>query len=251
MTEDTKALEPVPANKVTTYKEQVDFAQLMAKAHVLPQHLHGNPGNCLAVITLSQSWGMNPIAVGLCTSVIPKRGGGETLMFEGKLVQAAINNSGLLSERLRFNLSGAGPNTSCEIIGKLKGETEARSLTIGMPSTQNSPLWKGSQSDKEQQLTYLAARTWARRYVPEVMLGVYSPGDDIDHAAPSLSKASRTAVLDHIEVLPIPDLESAPEAIPVAKEGIDQFGIAVCGTCGGRGVVDTEDGKAPCQECSQ
>jgi len=37
---------------------------------------------------------------------------------------------------------------------------------------QNSPLWK---NDPDQQLSYAAARSLARRHFPDVLLGVYTP----------------------------------------------------------------------------
>lgn len=198
-----QALTPVAVTQenFTGYRDQIDMAQLMAKAQVLPKHLHGNPGNCLAVITISHSWNLNPILVGLKTSVIPRSGGGETLMFEGQLVNAAINKSGLLAERLKFDLSGMGDKTTCTIRGRLKGEQEERTVTIGMPKTQNSPLWKGNQGNIEQQMTYLGARTWCRRHLPEVLLGVYTPEDDWTEREPDAVSERREAVAGRVAAL--------------------------------------------------
>ncbi len=216
------SLEMIPGKRENfpSYEGEIQFAQLMAKAKILPAHLHGNPGNCLAVITMAQSWKMNPIMVGLKTSVIPKKGGGETLMFEGQLVNAAINNSGALQGRLRFNMSGQGQATECRVIGRIKGEDEDRDVLVGMPKTQNSPLWTGNQGDKEQQLSYLAARVWCRRHLPEILLGVYTPEDDWTEREPDGVTERRAAVqssVAHLDAAPLSLFRGQPPSRRAAK----------------------------------
>lgn len=234
-----QALTPIPASQIRSYQGEIEFAQLMAKAKILPSHLHGNPGNCLAVITMAQSWNMNPIMVGLKTSVIPKKGGGETLMFEGQLVNAAITNSGKLQGRLRFNMSGNDKDTICEVVGLLKGETEARTVTVGMPRTQNSPLWTGNQGDKEQQLSYLAARMWCRRHAPEILLGVYTPEDPWEEREPDAVTERRAAVQSRVAAL-----ENNPS--PVMPAGRDDFIDVVTGPANvPGGVMSLKPGTVP------
>lgn len=153
----------------------VQTAHLMSKASVsLPKHLHNNPAECMAILMQSRDWRMNPYAVGQKTSIINNK-----LMYEGQLVNAVINNSGALQKRLDFKHSGTGQNMQVEVTGTLRGEIEPRSITVKMPASdkQNSPQWK---TDPEQQICYLAARKWVRRFVPEVLLGVYTPEDPTD-----------------------------------------------------------------------
>lgn len=246
------ALETLPGKRENfpTYEGEIQFAQLMAKAGILPKHLHGNPGNCLAVVTMAQSWNMNPIMVGLKTSVIPKKGGGETLMFEGQLVNAAINNSKHMAGRLRFNLSGEGQETVCEVVGKLKGEADERTVRVGMPKTQNSPLWSGNQGDKEQQLTYLGARVWCRRHLPEILLGVYTPEDDWTERHDVVNERAavvqgRVAVLE--QSAPAQPAEGQ-DAFTDTGKVIDQE--AVCKKCAGKGTFEDDTGKGPCPDCN-
>lgn len=197
----TKALTPTPARETGVYQAEIGVAQLMAKSSLLPKHLHSNPGNCLAVLMLSRDWNMNPIAVGLKTSVIPKKSGGETLMFEGQLVNAIIAKSKVVEGRLRFTLEGTGEKTTCTAIGRIKGESDERTVTIGMPKTRNSPLWSGNQGDIEQQMTYLASRTWCRRHAPEILLGVYTPEDDWTEREPDAHNERRAAVAGRMAAL--------------------------------------------------
>lgn len=213
------ALTPIPARETGVYQAEIGVAQLMAKSSLLPKHLHGNPGNCLAVLMLSRDWNMNPIAVGLKTSVIPKKGGGETLMFEGQLVNAVIGKSKEVNGRLKFDLSGKGETTTCIVRGTLRGESEERTVNVGMPKTRNSPLWSGNQGDIEQQLTYLAARTWARRHIPEVLLGVYTPEDDWTEREPDAVSERRSAVASRMAALE----NQASPGTGIPAEGKDDF----------------------------
>lgn len=255
----SKALTPVPARETGVYQSEIGVAQLMAKSSLLPKHLHGNPGNCLAVLMLSRDWNMNPIAVGLKTSVIPKKSGGETLMFEGQLVNAVIAKSKVVEGRLRFDLAGKGETTTCTATGRIRGESDERTVTIGMPKTRNSPLWSGNQGDIEQQMTYLAARTWCRRHAPEILLGVYTPEDDWTERDPDAYSdrreqvGHRVAVLEHAPSAPtgIPDKDDFIEGEPVTmtatqvqeRQAMRRGPANVPG-----GVLSTAPGTVPDQE---
>lgn len=221
MTENTQgagaSLEPVAGKRENfpAYDAEIQLAQLIAKSTIMPKHLQQNPGNCLAVIMLSRDWNMNPIMVGLKTSVIKNKHGHENLMFEGQLVNAAVNNSKKLNGRLKFKLSGQGDKTVCEVTGHIRGEAEPETIAVPMPKTQNSPLWHGSQADKEQQLTYLAARVWCRRHLPEILLGVYTPEDDWTEGGMDEKSDRHASVQGQLSVL---EHQPAATLAPVADE---------------------------------
>lgn len=242
------ALKPVPAKNIQNYREEIDLAQLMAKASVLPKHLHGNAGNCLAVITLAQTWNLNPIMVGLKTSVIPNKRGGETLMFEGQLVQAVINKSAMIQGRLKFEISGQGKDTKCIVSGRIASESEDRVIEVCMPTIQNSPLWSGSQSEKEQQLTYLASRMWCRRYCPEILLGVYTPEDGFEQEKPRTDLSSLDDdVIENQPVQAITD-DTASNAInTLSLEDEPERDLVVVETPQGPAVI--QEGKPRCEIC--
>lgn len=211
------ALEPLPSNKLQMggdLTEMVQVAQLMAKARVaLPAHLHNSPGECLAIVMQSRDWNMNPFAVGQKTSIINGR-----LMYEGQLVQAAVNNARILAERFDYKFEGAGEQLTCTATARIKGDKEVKSVTIGMPKAteaRNSPLWK---SNPEQQLTYKATRVWVRRYAPEIMLGVYTPEDDWAEREPMVVDEP-SAINNRVAQLGV----TAPEKIvgdPFAADGV-------------------------------
>ncbi|MCH4542962.1 recombinase RecT [Ochrobactrum sp. A-1] len=147
--------------------EVVRFAEVMSKADIaLPKHLRGNAGACMAVAMQALEWQMSPFAVASKSYSV-----NGTIAYEAQLIAAVVNTRSGIKGRLKYEYKGTGNDMTCTVSGILDGEVyEYTSPTIGSITTKNSPLWK---SDPQQQLGYFAARSWARRYVPEVLLGVY------------------------------------------------------------------------------
>ena len=194
------ALEPMPAKQVvqSEFDPMIQTAQFMAKATLsMPKHLHNNPGECLSIVHKALRWGMDPFSVGEKTSIINGR-----IMYEGQLVNAVINASGQLQRNLDYMIEGEDAEMRCTCVGLIKGETEPRKVTIGMPGpteAKNSPLWK---SNPEQQLCYKAARVWCRRFMPEVMLGVYTPEDNFEDTGPSVADVRFNQNIQMLETAP-------------------------------------------------
>jgi len=159
--------------------EALQLANMMATGKLVPTHLQRSPGDCLMVIEQAMRWSMSPFAVAQCTSVIQGR-----LMFEGKLVAAALNSSGVLARRLDYEFAGEGATRKVTVRGTLRGEESARELSVELKDAKTTNGMWTKQPD--QQLVYFATRAWARRYAPEVMLGVYAPEefDEQPKAAP-------------------------------------------------------------------
>ncbi len=148
--------------------QAVRLAEMMAQGRLVPNHLQKSPGDCLMVIEQAMRWGMSPFAVAQSTSVIQGK-----LMFEGKLVAAALHSSGALSTRLNYEYTGEGDKRAVRVSATLAGETEPRFVDVRLADAKTTNGMWTKQPD--QQLAYHGARVWARRYAPEVMLGVYAP----------------------------------------------------------------------------
>jgi hypothetical protein len=163
----------MPANM----DQAMRLAEMMSTAKLVPAHLQGKPGDCLLVIEQAMRWGMSPFAVAQATSVIQGR-----LMFEGKLVSAALNASGILSNRMTFDYEGEGASRAVTASAMIRGETTARTIrcTLAEAKTTNG-MWV---KQPDQQLAYFTTRAWARRHAPEVMLGVYAP-EEFDTPPPA------------------------------------------------------------------
>lgn len=147
------------------------LAEVMCKGRLVPTHLQGSSADCLMVIEQAARWGLSPFAVAQCTSVVQGK-----LMYEGKLVAAVINARGDMAKRLAYEYSGAGDDRRVRTFGTIRGEAEPREVVVTLRDvrTQNS-MWR---SQPDQQLAYSSARIWARRHMPELMLGIYGGEDD-------------------------------------------------------------------------
>lgn len=172
----------LPANLT----EGMRFAELMAGSRLVPAHLQKSPADCMMVLMQAMRWRMDPFAVAQATAVIQGK-----LMYEGKLVAAVVNSLGQLTKRLGYAYSGEGDNRTVVVSGTLTGDPEPLTVSVRLKDARtNNKVW---QTQPDQQLAYHGARVWARRYMPELMLGVYTPEEfdapqmrDVTPAAPSI-----------------------------------------------------------------
>lgn len=193
----------------------VSFADMMAKSAVtVPKHLQGKPSDCLAIAMQATQWGMNPFAVAQKTHLTQ----GGTLGYEAQLVNAVIISRAPIAARPEYEFLGDWSR----ILGKVKemsgqsggkyyvadwkkddeaglgvivrvtmiGETTPREIKVMMSQAypRFSTQWA---TDPQQQITYLAIRKWARRYAPDVILGVYTEEElsDIQPATREMGSA--------------------------------------------------------------
>lgn len=147
-------------------------AKLMAAAGTVPAHLREKIADCFLVAAQAFRWRMDPFAVAQHTFVVSGK-----LGYEGKLVAAVINSHKRIDRKLSYAYSGEGANRKVVVSGRLRGESEDRTVegTLAQWATSNEQ-WKQSP---DQMLAYRGARTWARRHAPEILLGV-STEEDLD-----------------------------------------------------------------------
>lgn len=150
-----------------TITEAMQLARVMSEARMVPEHLRGSPADCFLIVNQARLWRMDPFAVAQGTSFIHGK-----IMYEGKLTAAVVHSLGNLKGRLSYNYSGEGENRTVTVSGTLTGETEPRTVSVRLKDAKtNNKVW---QTQPDQQLSYHGARVWARRHVPEVMLGIYA-----------------------------------------------------------------------------
>ncbi|MFM0224144.1 RecT family recombinase [Paraburkholderia dipogonis] len=175
------------------------LAHVMASATVLPEHFRGKPGNCFALITQSHRWRMDPFAVASKTHITQ----GGALGYEAQLISAVVTTLAPVTGRPTYEYIGDWS----KVLGKVDerkseksggkyyvatytqkdeeglgvivratiiGESAPREVTVMMAQAwpRFSTQWA---TDPQQQIGYLAIRKWARRYTPDVLLGVYTP----------------------------------------------------------------------------
>ena len=190
----------------------MSLAKAMSSAKMVPQHLQGSPGDCLMVIEQAMRWQMSPFAVAQASAVVRGK-----MCFEGKLVAAAIQTSGVLEGRFHYTFSGEGQSRKVECSGKIRGESQPRTVEVTLASAATDNVWWKKTPD--QMLTYHAARVWARRHTPEVMLGVYSPDEFNDVPARDTSA---------IDITPEPQRPTTQERRPTDYVAMFDARLAQC-----------------------
>lgn len=175
----------------TTFAEVIAVAQMMAQAsHAIPKHLRENPGACMAVVLRSSNWEMDPFAVATKTYMV-----NDILAYESQLVSAVVNMRAPVKGRPKIVYEGEGPDLCATFSYEmLDGDVlEYRSPKVKDIKVKNSPLWTG---DPGQQLFYFCARAWARRWVPEVLMGVYTPDEVVEQVPEEAARPTSFADLE-------------------------------------------------------
>lgn len=184
----TNELSNIPGGGVSTwlspnsFESAMKIAELMAKCGTLPAHLQGKPSDCFRIVIQAAKWHMDPFVVGECTSLVHGR-----MCFEGKLVSAALKSMNAIEKKLSYAHSGEGQGMSIVVTGTPKGESSPVSVrgsvkewrTVTYKKDGSGQVPNGWDKDPFSMLIYRGTRQWARLYVPEVIMGIYTP-DEIE-----------------------------------------------------------------------
>ena len=158
-------------------RELMDMANLMSTAGLMVKDIYrNNPGACMGLIAVCAPYGLNPLQVSWKTYQTKADG---PVAYESQVIIAMVNASGAIKGGLRYRYEGAGNTRRCIASATLRGDpepVEVWSPPLADIQPKNSPLWK---TDPDQQLAYYTGRSWARRYKPEMLLGIY----DVDETA--------------------------------------------------------------------
>ena len=160
------------------FRQMEEIAKVMGSASLIPAHLRGNgdarqaAANCFLIVNQALKWRMDPFMV--APETYEMRG---KLGFQGKLIAAVINTRAGIKGRLEYRHYGEGDKRTVEVSATFKGEDQPKSVTVSVEQAKTSnEMWK---KDPDQKLCYVGAIKWARRYCPEIVLGVYTD-DDLD-----------------------------------------------------------------------
>ena len=167
----------IPVLDTAMFDHMTRIAKIMASSNLVPAHLNTGMSegeaiaNCFLVTNQAVRWKMDPFAVAQHTYVLKGK-----LGYEGKLVAAVINTRPEIIKRLSYRFEGERGKGNRKVIvsARIAGDDidkEVEGTVDGWKT--NNDQWKG---DADQQLTYRGAREWARRHLPEAILGVW--GDD-------------------------------------------------------------------------
>lgn len=205
----------------TSLDQALALADRVASSGLVPDHLKGNPGGVLMIMDQAQRWGMSPLAVAQCTSIVRGK-----LCYEGKLVHAALVSMGAIIGCLRYEYSGPEKSEQRRVTvrGTLRDgtECEAYGSVSEWKTTGNGSPWNPGNYDK--MLAYRGAREWARLYAPAAMLGVYTPDEAIEVEAISVHDDPPPAKIRTVDT-PAPfDGPSASDVAAVVKHAAAAMG---------------------------
>ena len=199
-------------------------AKVMSASKLVPEHFRSTPAtkdrpaedrtsDCFLVAAQAMRWGIDPFAAAQCCHVVKGR-----LGYEGKLIAAVINSRPEIERRLNYKYVGEGKARRVRVFARLRGEAEDRDIegTVGEWATDNEK-WR---TNPDQMLSYRGAREWARRHLPEALLGVYSEDEvrEIVTLEPG-SVRVETKITPPSDATPDPlvaKAQAAPTAAPVA-----------------------------------
>lgn len=148
--------------------EVMEYAKMMAvSGSAVPKHLRGQPGACLGIIDDAIRFRTSPYALARKSYFV-----NDNLAYEAQVIAGVINAFAPLKQRPDIKWEGEGQDRVCIVIGEFKDGSirEVRSPKLRDIKPQNSPLWK---SDPDQQQSYYTLRSFARRWCPEIILGIY------------------------------------------------------------------------------
>lgn len=237
------------------YERCKQIAKIMAGANgFTPPHLINMQEACFAVVTRAITWKLDPFSVAQSTYQTP----GGKVGYEGKLVQAILENSGYLEGGVKFTLLGdwdrirgkwlkkssergkefAVQNWKDEdenglgvvVSAQVKGEKEPRELTVWLRECfpRNSTLWALRPS---QQICYTAVRAFANVAAPGLFMGVPFTSDieeqTLIDVTPVGERPSRSTPSERRSAETVPEevrqeVELQGEATAPAEEAADE-----------------------------
>jgi hypothetical protein len=223
-----------------------DVADILAGSFSVPGQFRGKPEACMALAYAAANWRMDPVAVASKAYLVKGKDGVERVAWEAQLIISLIRlRAPITSEGLEIDFYGEGTARYCRVRAKMRGSNkwcEVISPTIAQVAVKNSPLWF---SDPDQQLAYYTQRAWARRWCPEIILGVYSKDEMVDVSAVDITPArdpdAEDEALPEVEVTVDGEEETpATEPDPEPSGGADAAKAAVAKAAKAKG-----DGKEP------
>lgn len=202
----------IPVLDTGKFEHMTRIARVMATCKFVPNDLTKEEesaiSNCFLVVNQAVRWGMDPFALAQTAYFVSGKMG-----FEGKTIAAAINSDPRLKGRLDYTFEGQGDTMTVTVSGTFRDTGETKTITGTVKQ------WKTSQGlwgkDPEQALVYRGTRQWARRWMPDRLLGVYSNDELEDMAARDVPAGQRALRLKDVTptapVLEIPDIPDVPE----------------------------------------
>lgn len=196
-----KKLLPAPLEALT------EVAHMLAKSSILvPKAFRGQPDLCLGIAYQAALWGTDPVATAKKSYLV-----NDQIAYEAQLINAICLRH--FDDRPTYRYEGEGAQRFVTVTVRVKGQVLTyTSPRVAVIHPKNSPNWK---TDPDQQLSYYAIRAFARRHMPDVLLGVYAVDElqavqikDVTPVAPDAFAADEDEI-EHVEAEEV-DAEPTP-----------------------------------------
>lgn len=187
--------------------EVMEYAKMMAvSGSAVPKHLRGQPGACLGIIDDAIRFRTSPYALARKSYFV-----NDNLAYEAQVIAGVINAFAPLKQRPDIKWEGEGPDRVCIVVAEFKDGAvrEVKSPKLKDIHPKNSPLWK---SDPDQQQSYYTLRSFARRWCPEIILGIYDV-EEMRFAEMRDVSPEQPSVMQRLQ---------ARQEAPQTREGFDQ-----------------------------
>lgn len=169
------------------------IAKVFAACSLIPDHYRQNLPNCIIGVQMAMRLGVDPFMFLQNSYVVHGKPG-----IEGKLAAAVINAKAPIVDYLHYDYEGEGDSRKCTAwVTHKSGEKLSVSMTI--KEVKDWGWWSKKDSNwpkmPDQMLAYRTAIFLARRYFPEVLLGLKSVEELRDIAPESDPFKSKVASL--------------------------------------------------------
>lgn len=148
---------------------------MAASDFMVPVEFRDNPGACTGIAFLADRLGMDPYQVVSKAFVQTDTDGVSHVAYQAQFFTAVINARAPV-DRITYRYKGEGEDRYCTATCKTTDEPSKTlryvSPTIRLIPYKKSAMW---EDDPDQQLAYFSGRNLARRYFPDILMGMYTP----------------------------------------------------------------------------
>lgn len=203
--------------RITSMAEAMEFAKLMSIAKEgVPKHCRDNVGICLAISIQAYELQISPLALANKSYVVNDR-----LAYESAMYQVCLTRRAPIIGRPLHEYTGEGPTRQLRVSVRL---SDGSGITLDYTSPmikdirpQNSPLWK---NDPDQQLSYFAIRSLAKRHFQDVVMGILTVDEMMDSPIEIVKTVESRQKVDRLaeQLLPPSAIKYEPQPEPYTPD---------------------------------
>lgn len=184
-----------------TMDEAWRFAGMLSESSFVPDTYRGKPGDCLVAIDMAQRLHVAPLMFLQNTYIVHGKPG-----MESKLIITLINQSGLFTDPLDYEVKGDHPHDDKYKVRAVATRRSTGKQLFGPWITWElvrAEKWNEKKGSKwptmpEIMFHYRAASWFANRHCPEVKMGMMS-ADEIYDEGPAVESGRKSIKADMLE----------------------------------------------------